>query len=49
MAVYRRNFVFKLMVVDDRIGWRRWKIDAAFPIFTRTFGPESPLLLNLGN
>ena len=32
MAVYRRNFKFKLMVVDDHIGRSRWKTNAGVPI-----------------
>ena len=45
MAVYRRNFAFKFMVVDDYIGRSRWKMDAAFPILARTSGSESPSLI----
>ena len=35
VAVYRRNFTFKLMVVADHIERSRWKMDAAFPILAR--------------
>ena len=40
MDVYSRNFTFNLMVVDEHLGGRRWKIDAAFPILARTPGSE---------
>ena len=43
MAVYRRNFTFKVMVVDDHIGRSRFKMNAAFPILAHTSCSELPL------
>ena len=43
-AVYRRNFIFKLMVVHDHIGRSSWRMDTALQILVRSSGSESPSL-----